>query len=145
MNLSSLKPTSGSKKNGSRKGRGPGSHLGKTCGRGQKGAGARKSSGVAAGFEGGQMPLQRRVPKRGFRSKNPKIFQIVNLIDLEKKCDGIVTGEELAKLGLIKKAEKPVKILGQGDLTKSLKVKVNSYSASAKKAIEAANGVAEVT
>ncbi len=145
MNLSSLKPAAGSKKKKSRKGRGPGSGLGKTCGRGQDGAGARKSSNLPAGYEGGQMPLQRRLPKRGFRSRNPKNFQIVSLLDLEKKCEGTVTGEELMRKGLIKKSNQPIKILGKGTLTKALKVKVNCYSASAKKAIEAAKGVAEVT
>jgi len=144
MNLSSLKPASGSKRRKTRKGRGPGSGLGKTCGRGQDGAGARTNSGMPAGYEGGQMPLQRRVPKRGFRSRNPKNFQIVNLLDLEKRCEGTVTREELMKVGLIKRVNQPFKILGKGTLTKALKIKANCYSASAKKAIEAANGVAEV-
>jgi large subunit ribosomal protein L15 len=144
MDLSSLKPAPGSVKKGKRKGRGPGSHLGKTCGRGQDGAGSRKSSGIPAGFEGGQMPLQRRLPKRGFKSRFPQNTQIVNLKDLENKCEGDVTGIELVKLGLVKKANLPIKILGTGTLTKVLNVKVNAYSVSAKKAIEAANGVAEV-
>jgi large subunit ribosomal protein L15 len=90
------------------------------------------------------MPLQRRLPKRGFKSKSPKKYQIVNLIDLEKKCDETVTSEELKKLGLIRNAAQPVKVLGKGTLSKAFKVKANCYSASAKKAIEAANGVAEV-
>ncbi|MFC1584395.1 50S ribosomal protein L15 [Fibrobacterota bacterium] len=144
MNLSSLKPVAGSKRNRKRKGRGPGSGLGKTSGRGQDGAGSRKGAGMPVSFEGGQMPLQRRLPKRGFRSRSPKQFQIVNLSDLEKKCDGKVTNKELAAVGLIKKPDQPVKVLGTGALTKALKIKVNCYSASAKKAIEAANGVAEV-
>jgi large subunit ribosomal protein L15 len=144
MNLSTLKPTPGSKKTKMRKGRGPGSHLGKTGGRGQDGAGSRPNPGISVGYEGGQMPLQRRLPKRGFRSRFPRNVQIVNLADLEKKCEGTVTGEDLVKAGLVKKADRPIKILGKGSLSKSLKVKVNFYSASAKKAIEAANGVAEV-
>ena len=90
------------------------------------------------------MPLQRRLPKRGFKSRFPDQVQIVKVKDLERKCDGTVTGEVLMKLGLVKSATKPIKILGPGNLTKTLKVKVDSYSASAKKAIEAANGVAEV-
>ena len=144
MNLSSLSPIPGSKKARVRRGRGPGSGRGKTCGRGQNGAGARKSSGMNPAFEGGQMPLQKRVPKRGFRSRFPNDTQIVNLVDLESRCDGEVTKETLVQVGLIKKSDKPVKILGNGKLTKALTVKVNAYSASAKKAIEDAKGVAEV-
>jgi len=144
MNLSTLKPNEGARKTALRKGRGPGSGLGKTGGRGQKGAGARKSSGIPARFEGGQMPLQKRVPKRGFNSRFPDDMQIVSLTDLENKCDSHVTNEELFKLGLIKKINKPVKILGTGTLTKSLQVKVSKYSKSAKEAIEAAKGTAEV-
>ena len=144
MNLSTLKPAPGSRKNKSRKGRGPGSHLGKTSGRGQDGAGSRKGSGVSAGFEGGQMPLQRRLPKRGFKSRSPQNFQIVNLCDLESKCEGVVTKEALQALGLIKKADRPVKVLGNGNLTKTLTVKADSFSDSARKAIEAVQGVAEV-
>ncbi len=144
MNLSTLRPAEGSRKVAKRKGRGPGSNLGKTSGRGQKGAGARKSNGIPAGFEGGQMPLQKRVPKRGFRSHFPNDTQIVNIQDLEKRCEGTVTNEELFKVGLIRKLDKPVKILGYGKLSKALNVKVAKYSASAKSAIEAAKGVAEV-
>ena len=144
MNLSTLKPNEGSRKTAFRKGRGPGSGLGKTSGRGQKGAGSRKSSGIPAGFEGGQMPLQKRVPKRGFNSHFVNDTQIVSLRDLENKCDTHVTNEELFKLGLIKKIDKPVKILGTGKLTKTLQVKVSKYSKSAKDAIETAKGTAEV-
>jgi len=144
MNLSTLKPKEGSHKTAIRKGRGNGSNRGKTSGRGHKGSGARKSSGIPAQFEGGQMPLQKRVPKRGFNSKFPNDIQIVSLNDLEKKCDTHVTNEELFKMGLIKKINKPVKILGTGKLTKSLQVKVSKYSKSAKEAIEAAKGTAEV-
>ena len=144
MNLSTLSPKANSRKTALRKGRGPGSGLGKTGGRGQKGAGARKSSGIPARFEGGQMPLQKRVPKRGFNSHFPDDVQIVNLQDLESKCDSHVTNEELYKLGLIKKISNPVKILGTGKLTKALQVKVAKYSKSAKEAIEAAKGSVEV-
>jgi large subunit ribosomal protein L15 len=143
MNLSNLKPNPGSKKKKQRRGRGPGSHLGKTSSRGQDGAGSRLNPSISAGYEGGQMPLQRRLPKRGFHT-TPQKIQIVNLADLEKKCEGTITGEDLVKAGLVKKPDQPIKILGKGTLTKSLKVKVQFYSASAKKAIEAANGVAEV-
>ncbi len=144
MDLSSLKPVEGSTKIRKRKGRGPGSHLGTTAGRGNKGAGARKSSGIPASFEGGQMPLQRRLPKRGFKSRNPINYQVVNLSELEKKCEGSVNPEILVQLGLIHRVDKPVKILGFGKLSKSLSVKANAFSASAKKAIEAVKGSAEV-
>ncbi len=143
MNLATLKPAKGSKKTSIRKGRGPGSNLGKTSGRGQKGAGSRKSSGISAGFEGGQQPLQRRLPKRGFNSMNPKIFQVVKIQDMEKKCEGNVTAKELKLVGLVSSLIKPIKILGPGSLSKALNVKVNAYSASAKKAIEAAEGTVE--
>ncbi len=144
MNLSELKPPKGSRKKRFKKGRGPGSGLGKTAGRGQKGAGSRKSAGRSAGFEGGQMPLQRRVPKRGFNSRNRVEYQIVNLKDLEKRLSGTVTAKELVEVGLIKSIDLPVKVLGDGKLTKALQIKATKFSSAAAEAIAAAGGKAEV-
>lgn len=143
MNLSNLHPAIGSTKVKKRKGRGPGSHLGKTGGRGHKGAGQRTGKEIGAAFEGGQMPMQRRLPKRGFVSHSPVIYQIVNIGDLEK-LEGTITAEILVSNGLIKKANLPVKILGDGTLTKALTIKANKFSKSALKAIETAKGVAEL-
>jgi large subunit ribosomal protein L15 len=144
MNLKTIMPGVGSNKKRFKKGRGPGSGGGKTAGRGQKGAGARKSSGQSSAFEGGQMPLQRRLPKIGMRSHFPQDTQIVNLTDLEKHCNGNVGAEELFKAGLIKDVKKPIKVLANGKLSKALQVKVQKYSAAATQAIEAAGGKAEV-
>jgi large subunit ribosomal protein L15 len=144
MKLNELRPAKGSMKKRFKKGRGPASGLGKTAGRGQKGAGARKSAGDFIGFEGGQNPLQRRVPKRGFNSHFPDV-QEVNLGDLEKNfTTGVVDAEAMKSKRLIHHTDKLVKILGQGALTKALTVKANRFSASAKAAIEAAGGKAEV-
>lgn len=142
MKLNQLRPVKGSRPKSFRVGRGEGSGLGKTSGKGQKGAGARKSPGQPAAFEGGQNPLTRRLPKRGFNS-HFATFQIVNLEDLEKRFTGTVTPVELEKAGLIGKSEDLVKVLGSGKLTKALTVKANRFSASAKAAIEAAGGKAE--
>ena len=143
MKLSELKPAKGSRKKRFKVGRGPGSGLGKTCGRGQKGAGARKSSGRGAAFEGGQMPLQRRVPKRGFNSHFPKDLQVINLGDLDRKLQGVITIKEMVEAGLVKSLSKPVKVLGGGKLTKPLQIKADKFSASALEAIKAAGGKAE--
>ena len=146
MKLNELRPKKGSRKKRFKVGRGPGSGLGKTAGRGGKGQTARKSGPVGAAFEGGQMPLQRRVPKVGFNSHFPDGPQIVNLGDLDKKfkASATVTAAELKAVGLVRSAEKPVKILNKGKLTKALNVKADKYSESAKAAIEAAGGKAEV-
>ena len=144
MNLSELRPAKGSRKKRFKVGRGPGSGLGKTCGRGTKGAGARKSSGQTAAFEGGQMPLQRRVGKRGFNSHFPQDLQIVNLGDLDSKCQGVVTAKEMRAHGLIRSVEKPIKVLGGGKLTKPMTIRAAKFSASALEAIQAAGGKAEV-
>ena len=138
MDLSSLKPAEGSKQsNNFRKGRGHGSGNGKTAGKGQKGQKARSGGGVRLGFEGGQMPLFRRLPKRGFKNVNTKEFVAINLSVLENKFnDGDeVTVEKLLESGAISKAADGVKILGNGELTKKLDVKVNAYSKSAKEKI----------
>lgn len=144
MSLNILKPNRGAKKLRTRVGRGPGSKLGKTSGRGGKGQTARKSGPVKAAFEGGQMPLQRRLPKKGFNAPNSLEFQVVNLRDLEAKATGTVDPSVLFDLGLIPHATRPVKILGVGTLTKKLIVKAHAFSASAKNAIEAVSGSVEV-
>ena len=130
-----------------RKGRGPGSGNGKTSGRGHKGQNARSGGGVRPGFEGGQMPLYRRLPKRGFNNKRFALAYIeVNVSDLEKLADGTeVTAESLAEAGIITlpKVNDGVKILGNGELTKKLTVKAAKFTASAKEKIEKAGGTAE--
>jgi large subunit ribosomal protein L15 len=145
MELNSISPGSTGVKNSKRIGRGPGSGKGKTAGRGQKGAGSRKSpmKGRVA-FEGGQMPIQRRLPKRGFNSHFIKDTQIVNLKRLETLDVTEVNATVLAEKGFIKFANKPVKILGYGSLTKSLIIKVNAASAKAVSAVEAAGGKIEL-
>ena len=146
MDLSNLSPAAGSKhSNNFRRGRGHGSGNGKTAGKGHKGQKAR-SGATRPGFEGGQMPLYRRIPKRGFTNRNSKDIVEVNLSDLER-CfsDGAeVTPEKMVEIGAIKKIRDGVKILGNGELTKKLNVKVHAYSASAKGKIEALGGKAEV-
>ena len=147
MDLSNLQYAEGSKQsNNFRKGRGHGSGNGKTAGKGQKGQKARSGGGVRLGFEGGQMPLFRRLPKRGFKNVNTKEFVAINLSVLENKFnDGDeVTVDKLLESGAISKAADGVKILGNGELTKKLDVKVNAYSKSAKEKIEALGGKAEV-
>ncbi|MCR5624334.1 MAG: 50S ribosomal protein L15 [Lachnospiraceae bacterium] len=145
MNLSELRPAAGSKtRNDFRRGRGHGSGNGKTAGKGHKGQKAR-SGAPRPGFEGGQMPLYRRIPKRGFTNINSKVITIVNLDKLEVFDNGAtVTVDSLLEAGIIKKVNDGVKILGNGELTKKLDVKVNAFSASAKEKIEALGGKAEV-
>ena len=146
MDLSNLSPAEGSKhSNNFRRGRGHGSGNGKTAGRGHKGQKARSGRLPRPGFEGGQMPLYRRIPKRGFQNYNHKHIEAINLKDLEKFEDGdTVTIEALIEKGVIKHAYDGVKILGNGEISKKLTVQVNAYSASAKEKIEAAGGSAEV-
>ena len=145
MKLHELSPAPGSTKEVKRIGRGHGSGQGKTAGKGHKGQKARSGYSMKIGFEGGQMPLQRRVPKRGFNNIFRVEFAALNLADLESFKDGdTVDAEALVKAGKIKKADKPVKILGNGNLTKKLTVKADAFSASAKAKIEAAGGKAEV-
>lgn len=146
MNLSELRPAKGSRKKRFKKGRGPASGGGKTAGRGGKGQTARKSGPVGAAFEGGQMPIQRRVPKVGFRSHFPKDLQVVNIGDLDRlftTAGATVTAKEIQAAGLIKKSDAPVKILGTGKLTKALSITANKFSASALTAIAAAGGKAD--
>ena len=137
--LHDLSPSQGSHRNRKRVGRGMGSGLGKTAGRGQKGQKARSGGKVSPHFEGGQMPLHRRIPKRGFTNINRVEYQVVNLRDLEA-LDGAVTVASLKAAGLIGNVRKPVKVLGQGELTKALSVEAHAFSKSAKEKIEAAGG-----
>ena len=128
-----------------RVGRGPGSGLGKTSGRGQKGQNARSGGGVRPGFEGGQTPLARRLPKRGFTNINRKEYAVVNVEDLNRFEDGtVVTPALLKEVGLVRKELNGVKILGNGELTKKLNVTAAKFSKSAVEAIEKAGGLAEV-
>ena len=145
MNLHELSPAAGSNTKAYRKGRGNGSGNGKTAGRGQKGQWARSGGGVRVGFEGGQMPLTRRIPKRGFNNIFAKRLESVNVSVLEKFEDGaVINAETLLAAGSLSKCEYGVKILGNGSLTKKLTVQASAFSASAKEKIEAAGGKAEV-
>lgn len=146
MNLSTLSPAKGSKQSDNfRRGRGHGSGNGKTAGKGHKGQKARSGGSIRPGFEGGQMPLQRRLPKRGFNNIFAKTIVAVNVGSLNKFEDGaVVDTQALVDAGLVKNSFDGVKILGNGNLTKKLEVKVNAYSVSAKEKIEAAGGKAEV-
>jgi large subunit ribosomal protein L15 len=145
MKLHELSPAPGSNKDVFRKGRGHGSGNGKTAGKGHKGQKARSGGGVRPGFEGGQMPLQRRVPKRGFVNIFATKYATINVSDLEKFEDGaVVDAQALLDTGLIKKALDGVKVLGNGELTKKLTVNCAAFSASAKEKIEKAGGKAEV-
>ncbi len=144
MELNTLKPAIGSTKNRKRIGRGIGSGHGKTSTKGHKGQKARSGGSIKAGFEGGQMPMQRRLPKRGFNSLNHKEYALVNLGQLEAFDAGsTVDVAALLQLGLIKKIQDGVKILAKGDLTKALTVKAHKFSASAKDKILSAGGAVE--
>ncbi len=145
MDLSNLKPAPGSTKNRKRIGRGAGSGTGKTSGRGHKGQNSRSGGGVKPGFEGGQMPLQRRLPKRGFTSLNKKVYALVNLRDLDQfEAGSLVDLEALGKAGLVSGIKDGVKILADGDLANALTVKAHKFSKTATEKIEAAGGKAEV-
>ncbi len=140
IELHNLRPSKGSRKDRKRVGRGQGSGTGKTSGRGENGQNARSGGGVRAGFEGGQMPLQRRIPKRGFTPLNRVEYQVVNVGRLDRISGGDVTPESLRAAGLIRSLRKPVKILGQGDIGGALNVTVHAISESAKGKIEGAGG-----
>ena len=145
MKLDDLKPAPGSTKKQKRVGRGDGSGHGKTACRGHKGQRARAGGGTRPGFEGGQMPLQRRLPKRGFNNPFKVDVTIVNLDQLETfSIDSEVNPETLAERGLVHGKKRRIKILGDGALSKSLMVKAHSFSAKAKEKIEAAGGKAEL-
>ena len=145
MKLHDLKPAVGATTAAKRLGRGIGSGLGKTSGKGHKGAKARSGGGKGPGFEGGQMKLTMRIPKRGFTNNFRKEYVAINVERLEIFEDGmIVTPVELIQYGIIKNVEDGVKILGNGEITKKLTVQANKFSATAKEKIEAAGGKAEV-
>lgn len=145
MKLHDLKPAVGATTAEKRLGRGTGSGLGKTSGKGHKGAKARSGGGKRPGFEGGQMPLTMRLPKRGFTNNFRTEYVAINVDRLEIFEDGqVVTPVELIEMGVIKKIEDGVKIMGNGELTKKLTVQANKFTATAKEKIEAAGGKAEV-
>lgn len=145
MNLHELSPAPGSTRPVKRKGRGIGSGNGKTAGKGHKGQKARSGGGVRIGFEGGQMPLTRRVPKRGFNNIFAKPLEIINVASLDKFEDGATVNVcDLLEKGILSKCEYGVKVLGNGEVSKKLTVRANAFSASAKEKIEKAGGKAEV-
>ncbi len=145
MKLHELSPAEGSAKEPKRKGRGHGSGQGKTAGKGHKGQNARSGGGVKPGFEGGQMPLARRIPKRGFNNIFGTKYAVINVSDLDKFVDGtVVDTEMLVAAGLIRKTFDGIKVLGNGDITKKLTVKVAAFSQTAKEKIEKAGGKVEV-
>ena len=147
MKMHELRPAEGARTSAKRLGRGIGSGLGKTSGKGHKGQNARSGGGVRPGFEGGQMPLVRRIPKRGFNNRFRKVYSIVNISALEAKFENgaVVDAEALIVSGILRKIEDAgVKVLGGGELTKALTVKADKFSASAKEAIEKAGGSVEV-
>lgn len=145
MKLHELRPAEGARKSPKRLGRGTGSGIGKTSGKGQKGQTSRSGGGVRPGFEGGQMPLYRRIPKRGFTNRNSKEIVAINVDVLNRFDDGAtVTVDSLIETGIIKNPKDGVKILGNGELTKKLDVKVNAFSKSAAEKIQALGGNAEV-
>ena len=146
MKLHTLKPAAGSKKAPKRVGRGTGSGLGRNAGKGEKGQNARSGGGVRVGFEGGQLPLFRRLGKRGFNNTRfATVYATVNVSDLNRFEDGtVVTPELLIETGLLKKQLDGVKVLGNGELTKKLTVKATSFSKTAKTKIESVGGTIEV-
>ncbi len=144
MELNSLKPAIGSTKNRKRIGRGPGSGHGKTATKGHKGQKARSGGSIKPGFEGGQMPMQRRLPKRGFTPLTRKVYALVNLGQLDVfEAGSSVDIEALLKSGLISRVQDGVKVLATGELTKALTIKAHKFSASAKEKIIAAGGTVE--
>ncbi len=145
MRIEDIRPAEGSTKNRKRVGRGVGSGHGKTACKGHKGQKARSGGTKGAGFEGGQMPLQRRVPKRGFTNIFKKEFAIVNLNVIEAlKDDAVITPELLIERGIIKKAKDGIKVLAKGSIQRSVMIKANAFSVSAAAKIEAAGGKTEV-
>ena len=144
MKLNELSPAVGSAKDSYRKGRGPGSGNGKTAGKGHKGQNARSGGGVRPGFEGGQLPLYRKLPKRGFKNRFAVNYAIVNVSDLNRFEDGAVVDlDALLAAKLVRKELDGLKVLGNGELTKKLTVKATVFSAAAKEKIEAAGGKTE--
>ncbi|MBQ4297215.1 MAG: 50S ribosomal protein L15 [Clostridia bacterium] len=145
MKLHELSPAPGSVTKAYRKGRGPGSGNGKTAGKGHKGQNARSGGGVRPGFEGGQLPLYRKLPKRGFHNRFSTEYAVINLAGLSRFEDGAVVDLGILRdAGLVKSNEKKLKVLGNGEITKKITVKAAVFSASAKEKIEAAGGKTEV-
>ena len=145
MKIHELSPAAGSNRDVKRIGRGHGSGNGKTAGKGHKGQNARSGGGVRPGFEGGQMPLARRIPKRGFNNVFAAKMSVINVSDLAKFKEGTVVDAELLKAaGIVKKTGNGVKVLGKGELNVKLTVKADAFSESAKEKIEKAGGKAEV-
>jgi large subunit ribosomal protein L15 len=142
--LHNLSPNPGSHRNRKRVGRGPGSGTGKTAGRGQKGQKARSGASIPAGFEGGQMPLQRRIPKGGFTPLNRVEYQVINVRTLQELEVSEITPEVLRDLGLLGSGSVLLKILGTGELNRAVQVHAHAFSASAREKIEAAGGTATV-
>jgi len=143
MKLHEISPAKGSKRQRKRVGRGPGSGTGKTAGRGHKGQRSRRGYSRRFGFEGGQMPLIRRIPKRGFTNLNRVEYQVVNVRDLDR-VEGDVTPESLKAAGLVRSLKKPVKVLGIGEISRKVAVSAHKFSASAQSKIEAAGGTVTV-
>lgn len=146
MKMHDLTPAAGARTSSKRLGRGIGSGIGKTSGKGHKGQWARSGGGVRIGFEGGQMPLMRRIPKRGFDNRWRKVYSVINLSDLEKFNDGeTVSAETLLEKGVLSKVEPyGVKVLGNGEISKKLSFKANKFSKSAEEKIKKAGGSVEV-
>ncbi len=145
MRLNELKPAEGSHKTKRRVGRGPGSGRGKTSGRGHKGQKSRSGGSIPAWFEGGQMPLSRRVPIKGFRNHTRKTYEVINISDLERSgLEGEVTVDVLRASGIVSGSKKPVKVLANGEISRSLSLKVNAISAKAREKVEAAGGTVEL-
>lgn len=145
MKLNELSPAKGARKNRKRVGRGTGSGLGKTSGRGHKGQKSRSGGNIPAWFEGGQLPLTRRLPIKGFTNYTRREYEVVNLSDLERSgLEGTVTIAVLRAAGIVTRSRKPVKVLAMGEVTKALDLKVNAVSAKAREKIEAAGGTIEL-
>jgi large subunit ribosomal protein L15 len=145
MKLNELSPAKGARKNRKRVGRGSGSGLGKTSGRGHKGQKSRSGGNIPAWFEGGQLPLTRRLPIRGFTNYTRREYEVVNLSDLERSgLEGTVTIAVLRAAGIVTRSRMPVKVLAMGEVTKALDLKVNAISAKAREKIEAAGGTIEL-
>jgi len=145
MKLNELSPAKGARKNKRRVGRGPGSGRGKTSGRGHKGQKSRSGGSIPAWFEGGQLPLARRLPIKGFKNPTRRAYEVINLSDLERSgLEGDITVAVLRAAGVVTRSKKPVKVLGMGEVTKALNLKVNAVSAKAREKIEAAGGTIEL-
>jgi large subunit ribosomal protein L15 len=145
MKLNDLSPAKGARKNKRRVGRGQGSGRGKTSGRGHKGQKSRSGGSIPAWFEGGQLPLARRLPIKGFKNPTRDEYEVINVSDLERSgLEGEVTVAVLRAAGIVTRSKKPVKVLGMGEVTRALDLKVNAVSATAREKIEAAGGTVEL-